>query len=124
MCSSDLVVNGIEEKQYDGAGGLVFSQNSQRLAYLAEIGEKWFAVVDSIEGKQYDAAAGLIFSPDSQRLAYFAQAGDEWFDVVDGIEGRKYSGLSEGGLAFDSASSLHYLALDGNKVYLVEETVG
>jgi hypothetical protein len=117
------VIDGKKEKHYDATASLVFSPDSHRVAYFAQTGDKWFAIVDGVEGKHYDAAGGLVFSPDSQRLAYFAQAGDDWFVIVGGIEGKHYSGLSQGSIAFDSASSLHYLALDGSKVYLVEETL-
>ena len=41
---------------------------------------------------------------------------------MDGIEGRQYDDMLEGGeIIFDSLDSLHYLAVRGNRVYLVEE---
>jgi uncharacterized membrane protein len=68
----------------------------------------------------------FIVSPDSKRVAYEAQVGNNWFVVVDGKEEKQYDGIvtiGEGRIIFDSADSIHYLALKGNKIYLVEEAV-
>ena len=47
-----MVLDGEEGNQHDyiQADSLVFSPDSQRVAYVAEVGEKQFAVVDGIEG--------------------------------------------------------------------------
>jgi hypothetical protein len=45
--------------------------------------------------------------------------------VVDGKEGKPYDGIliaKEGGI-FDSADRLHYLAVKGADIYLVEERI-
>jgi len=63
-------------------------------------------------------------SPDSQRVAYVAQVGDKQFVVVDEREGKPYDGIVRGGrIIFDSADRLHYLALKGADIYLVEERI-
>jgi hypothetical protein len=80
-------------------------------------------VIDEIEGKQYDAVGNLTFGPDSKRLAYWAKVDDKQFAVVDGVQGKQYSGQLQGGIVFDSVSSLYYLVLEGNRVYQVEETI-
>jgi len=41
---------------------------------------------------------------------------------VDGEEGKQYEGIG-GGIVFDPSDSLHYLALEGNNIFLVEESV-
>ena len=51
------VVDGKEDKAYDGIGGLVFSPDSRHVAYIAGAGAKQFVVVDGDAGKQYD---GLV----------------------------------------------------------------
>ena len=125
-----VVVDGEEQKQYDGIGasGPIFSPCSRRVAYGAQVGDKWFVVVDGKEEKQYDGImeGTPIFCPDSKRVAYGAQVGDKWFVVVDGEEGKQYDGivtLGGGKIIFDSPDSLHYLASKGNSVYLVEERI-
>jgi roadblock/LC7 domain-containing protein len=81
-----VVVDGQEEKQYDGIGatGPIFSPDSKRVAYMARLGNKRFVVVDGKEEKQYDGLAGPLFSPDSKRVAYMARLGNKIFVVVDG----------------------------------------
>jgi len=80
--------------------------------------------VDGEEGKQYDdfGTGSLIFSPDGERVAYMAGVGNKWLVVVDGEEGKQYEGIG-GGIVFDPSDSLHYLALEGNNIFLVEESV-
>jgi hypothetical protein len=65
-----VVVDGREEKQYDGIGNFtpIFSPDSKRVAYLTKLGDKQFAVVDGKEEKRYDAigVGCLLVSPDSK----------------------------------------------------------
>jgi hypothetical protein len=121
-----VVVDGKKDKPYDGIGEgtPIFSPDSRRVAYTAGASKTWFVVVDGKEDKRYDGCSILIFSPDSQRVAYRATAGNKRFVVVDGKEGKPYDDIvNRGGgrIVFDSSDSLHYLALKGNGIYLVEE---
>jgi hypothetical protein len=125
-----VVVDGKEGKQYDGIGKgyLMFSPDSKRVAYGAIAGNKPFVVVDGKEEKQYDeiAKGSLIFSPDSKRVAYGAIVGDKQFVVIDGQEKKQYDGImiiGDGRIVFDSSDRLHYLATNGNRIYLVDETI-
>ena len=122
-----VVIDGTEAKPYDGIlkDTLTFSPDSQRVAYAAQVGHKQFVVVHGTEEKPYDGIAGPpIFSSDSQRVAYVARVGDRWFMVVDGKETKPYDGIVRGGrIIFDSADRLHYLALKGADIYLVEERI-
>ena len=98
------------------------------MAYAARVGDKWLVVVDEEEGKEYDdiAQGTPIFSPDSKRVAYGAFVGDRQLVVVDGEEGKEYCGIittGGGRVIFDSPESLHYFALKGDDIYLVEERV-
>jgi flagellar hook assembly protein FlgD len=107
---------------------LTVSPDRRRVAYWAQTGNKWSVVVDGKEEKPYDSAGSPIFSPDSQRVAYRAQMGNKHFVVVDGKEGKQYDSLSIGAMEktriiFDSSDSLHYLAREGNNIYLVEERI-
>jgi Tol biopolymer transport system component len=114
-----VVVDGKEGKRYDHVMDVVFSPDSKRLAYYAHADEKYLVVVDADEGKRYDGVSGPVFSPDSKSVAYLAKRGDKWFVVVNGTEGKQYDSVL--GVTFDSDNALHYLALSGNAVYLVEE---
>jgi hypothetical protein len=96
------------------------------VAYGAWAGNKWFVVVDGKEEKKYDSIGNLIFSPDSKRVAYAAWAGNKRFVVVDGKEEKKYDGIvtiGGGKIIFDSPDSLHYLAVKGESIFLVEERI-
>ena len=118
-----VVVDGKEEKQYDGSGTTpIFSPDSKRVAYGAGVGNKRFVVVDSKEEKQYDGIAkgSIIFSPDSKRLAYGAQVGNKWFVVVDGKEEKQYDGIVKGTFIFSPDSRcVAYGAQVGNKQFVV-----
>ncbi len=67
----------------------------------------------------------LVFSPESQLVAYGARANGKWLVIVNGNEGRSYDDIItiDGGIVFDASDRLHYLAILGNQVYLVEEHV-
>ena len=125
-----VVVDGKEEKRYDGIGEgtLIFSPDSQRVAYVAGVGNKLSVVVDGKEEKRCDGIGEgtLTFSPDSQRVAYVAGVGNKWSVVVDGQEGNQYDGvivLGGGRIIFDSPDSLHYFAVKGASIHLVEERI-
>jgi len=93
---------------------------------VSRVGNKQFVVVDGKEEKQYDGImkSTPIFSPDSRRVVYAVKAGNKWFVVINGKEGKQYNGLVRGGrIVFDSPDSLHYLALKGSSIYLVEEKI-
>jgi hypothetical protein len=115
-------VDGVEGKEYDGVGGVVFSPDSQRVAYMARRGDKVLVVMDGVEGKEYDAIGVYpVFSPDSKRVAYEAKRGGKQLVAVDGVEGKEYDRFLEGSrLVFDSPSQLHTLARRGNEILRVE----
>ena len=59
-------------------------------------------------------------------MAYGAFLNDKWSVVVDGKEGKPYDGIitmGGGRIVFDSPDRLHYLAGEGEGVYLVEEKI-
>ena len=137
-----LVVDGKEGKAYDETWGVngehvVFSPDGRRVAYVAtsggkrvaywkDSGGKQFVVVDGKPGQAYDEIASVVFSPDSQHVAYGAKVGDKWVVVINGKEGQRYDNFLfyyGRGTIFDSPNSLHYLAVKGDSVYLVEETL-
>jgi Tol biopolymer transport system component len=90
-CKEVVVVNGEEGKTYDDIETLVFSPDSQKLAYRAIKEKKFLMVVNDKEvGGVYDLVWYPIFSPDSQKLAYIAQKEEKHFVVVNGKEGKAY----------------------------------
>ena len=82
-----VVVDGKEQKQYDGVGLLTFSPQGNHIAYAAKRGDKWLVVIDGKEEKQYDIVyrGGVVFdSPDS--LHYLAQRGNSIYLVKKWIK--------------------------------------
>lgn len=116
-----VVVDGKEQRKYAGivAKSMVFSPDSRHLAYAAVENGKGFVVVDGEEGPPRDDIGAPAFSPDGKHVAYPMQAGTKQFVVVDGEEGGAFDRV--GGVYFDRNDSLHYLAVRGQRIYLVED---
>jgi hypothetical protein len=53
---------------------IVFSPDSQRMAYVAKKGKNWYAIVNGEPGGKYGSidVDSMVFSPDSKRFAYYA----------------------------------------------------
>ncbi|HHT9126801.1 MAG TPA: hypothetical protein ACFYD6_13445 [Candidatus Brocadiia bacterium] len=92
-----VVIDGKEGKKYLGVSTPIFSPNSTRVVYEAEVGtNKWVVVVDGKEEKKYKGITegSLTFSPDGKRIAYEALLRGAGFlssktcVVVDGKEGK------------------------------------
>jgi Tol biopolymer transport system component len=127
-----LVVDGVAGSEYDMINNVTFSPDSRRVAYQAERVHKRFfvvqrrrglVVVDGKEGNEYEGIgeATLTFGPDSKRVAYWAQRGNRSLIVLDGLEANAYDGFLRGSeLVFDSANSLHGLALRENEIFRIE----
>ncbi len=87
-----VVVDGREEKQYDGivTDSVIFSPDSQRVAYGAGVNNKQFVVVDGKEGQPYDSivaiGGGRIVFDSADSLHYLAQKGDDIYLVEGRIE--------------------------------------
>jgi hypothetical protein len=115
---SSVVIDGKEEKQYDGIGTIVFSPDSKHTAYAAKAGDKWSVVTDGKEGKQYDSIWKIFFSPDSRHVAYAAKTDNKWFFVVDEKEGKQYENLKTVVFSPDS-KHMAYAAQAVNKWFVV-----
>ena len=122
-----MVTDGEEGKRYQALRGhpiALFSGDSKRVVYTAQTATKQVvAVVDGKEGKGYDDIVGLVFSPDGRRIAYAAKEGAKQFVVVDGKEERGYDAIvgdRQELVVFDSDDSLHYLAVRGGGLYIIE----
>jgi Tol biopolymer transport system component len=124
-----VVVNGEKQKEYRATGDntIVFSPDSQHIAYAAYDNESWFIVIDGEEQKQYEGISQAVtFSPDSRWLAYIGRTEENSYVVINRNEGKPFTGILigwGGDLIFDSADKLHYIAINGEEFYLVEETI-
>jgi hypothetical protein len=87
------VVDGEVGQQYDQVTNLIFSPDSNRVAYAARTDKKWVAVVDGQPGPQCDAVWGPAFGPDSKHVVYAQRQGKQWSVVVDGRAGAAYDVL-------------------------------
>jgi len=127
--SQFMVLDGVEQERYKGLieNSMIFSPDSQHFGYLAVgYNNKLLAVVD---GKEYPInegeAAKFCFSPDNKHFAYIVRDEGRWSVVVDGEAGKYYSNflLDERKTLFNQDGSFHYLAMQDNKIFLVEEEI-
>lgn len=115
-----VVVDGKEGREYDGAGGFVFSHDGRRFLYMGRRNLHQYVVVDGVEGATYDFVAGdsAQFSPDDTKVAYAASRAKQWFAVVNGVEGRAYDWIT--GLTFSpDGQHLSYAAKRDGRQYVV-----
>jgi Tol biopolymer transport system component len=101
---------------------IVFSPDSKRFAYSAELGDQqWTVVGDGAEGQVYDSVTIPMFSPDSRHVLHKARRGKNEFVVVDGVEGPPFAGIAYGLSPFSpDGKRVAYLArLSHNNYVLV-----
>jgi hypothetical protein len=113
--------------------GPTFSPDSQRMAYGAQLGGKWFVLVDGKAEGPYEGIVGnILFSPDSKFVAYSAKIGEKYVVVADGKKGNAFDGLVNGEIVFDTDDTFHYLGVKksrrwvwgtGRDIYLIQQTV-
>ncbi len=113
-----LVLDG---KELPAGGSPVFSPDSKRFACSRGWHGHEYIVLDGKKQKEYSSVSEtFLFSPDSKHIVYWAEEKDKQFVVVDENEGKKYDKVHEP-IVFDSDNEFHYLAVKGDKLYLVEE---
>ncbi|MHC4483553.1 MAG: TolB family protein, partial [Planctomycetota bacterium] len=102
-------------------GTAVFSPDSKRVGYPAQLDGKWFTVIDGQEQKQYNAIAEgtLTFSPDSKRLVYMAKENAGWFAVVDGKEQKQHRAMGQPPTFSPDSKHLAYAAMLEDKCLVV-----
>lgn len=93
-----VILNETKQSLYKYAKNLVFSPNSNKLAYIASRDESYrkkFVVLNEEELKEYEIISYLTFSPDSQKLAYRALEvqEEEQFMVINEVEQKHYDGI-------------------------------
>ena len=99
---------------------VLFSPDSQRVAYLASSGTKKRVYVDGkAEEIEMDfLVGGMLFSDDSKRLAYGGRRENRFFLVVDGKKGADYDALGNGGFSPDG-KHIASVAKQGDKLVIV-----
>jgi len=148
-----VVVNGalgamyeyVEGKGFGLLGEIVFSPDSQRIAYGVARGGKYSWVIDGVEGRPHDGLiAGwppdgqcvgypdhgkhawrdesLVFSPDSRHFAYAAVDAGAGVVVHDGQERARHAGIMNVPIRFSPNSGrIAYAAVDqGQCSYVVD----
>jgi Tol biopolymer transport system component len=121
-----VVIDGKESRPYKLSlripekGAIVFSPNSQRVAFVGSNGNKTFVVVDGVEGTGYDFVDNLVFSPDSQQIGYTAFDGNRGFLVTDRTEGEKYNNVDSFLFSPDSRH-IAYVAETGTQWLVVAD---
>ena len=63
----------------------------------------------------------LTWLPDSSSIVYVAAQKRRFFVVARGLEGKPYEAIDPM-IAFDGADRMRYLAFEGGRLYLIEET--
>ncbi len=116
-----MVIDGVEDKPYRDLERQpppeIFSPNSGRYAYAAQLNNKqWVLVLDGMEGPAYDYVREPQFSPNSRRILYVAGRKDEECIVVDGAEGSFFAGVS----LFSSVGS--HFSFDSKRVAFTART--
>ncbi|MGE4518090.1 MAG: hypothetical protein AB7E04_01095 [Desulfobacteraceae bacterium] len=67
------VIDGKEQKKYDGLGKIIVSSDGKNFAYRAQTGNKQFVVINGKEEKSFDGIKNdPVFSPDGKKTAYIA----------------------------------------------------
>jgi hypothetical protein len=114
-----VFINGHTHENYQGVSGLVFSPDSQHIAYVAMKKHGMIVVRDNKEiSDEYEdiSRSTPIFSPDSQHLAFGAKRGNKWFAVKDGIEEIPHNGFVAGSMTFSPDSKLAYGYFEGQLI--------
>lgn len=117
-----IVVNGQEGKPYDSLrsrfflAAPVFSPDSKMVAYPARIGEMWSVIVNGTEGPLFDE---IIAFPGGKRLFASVDSHPYYYfpEIIKSERGKR------GRIKFDYPDKIEYLALRGDVIYLVEETI-
>jgi dipeptidyl aminopeptidase/acylaminoacyl peptidase len=124
-----VVVDGVEQREYDRIEIPVFSPGGEHFAYAAGDIGRWAGVVlDGAETRATDESGfptAVTFSPNGKRVAYVERNRDHCRVVVDRVAGKAYDRVT--GLAFAADSNtLAYRArmLDRTECVVVGDAEG
>lgn len=74
---------------------LTISENENKIAYIAQLGNQYRVIVNGTNGKVYAIIKSLTISKDGSRVVYQAFKAGQWCVVDNGIEGNYYDDLRE-----------------------------
>lgn len=120
--SAKVVVDGNESTPYESVDtlSLVYSPDSQHIAYAASEHNKWFVVREGKEEEPYTKLGNYLhFSPDSQHLAYSASIDDQWSVIIDGKREGRYDQRIDFILFSPDSQHYAYIAHSGNRAFVV-----
>jgi hypothetical protein len=102
--TSFWLIDNKRGREYEGVGALLFSPDSQRVAYVGKRNHSWFLVLDGQESRAFDEIGDAFrFTPDSKPLLALARR-DRKYRLVRNLEEQA------GELEFRSTAPLLYAA--------------
>ncbi len=120
------VIDGIKLRSLPGVGKPVFSPDGKRAAYVASDGYRNFVIEGEGESEIFELVYNQpVFSPDGKHLIYSVNDGTSDRIVVDGEPGKPYKRIvnSGGSIRFSSNDTFHYMALDNDRIRIIEEKI-
>jgi hypothetical protein len=108
--------------EFPGFRPMVFSADSQHLAYSGHDEGSWFVIHDGRKGKPYENVGGPVLSRDGGHLAYAADNDEGWCVVSDGVEGKTYEKVGPPAISPDG-KHVAYVARVGGKERMVVDGV-
>ena len=121
-------IGGTPQKAYSKVISTLFSPKGKHVLYLGETGGKKIIVDNGKPLESHDGAVDqYFFSDDESLLAYIAAIGEEEMVLINGAPGNKYETIMTmggGSVIFDGIEKMHYMAIKGGKLLLVEEQLG
>jgi len=113
--------DGEEIGQYEEINSLLFSPDSEHLAFSVAKDNKGVIVYDKTELGAYDEVSSPVFSFDSNRLAYVYRNGNELFLVLDGQQSKAYVNIDSPVFSPDSEQFAYKAQLaNGNWVMVID----
>ncbi len=103
----------------------VYSPNSKRLAYIAQVSGKLCVIIDGVESQHYDKMTDtLIFSPNSNHLAFIAQIGSLKALFVDGEQHGMYPSIAAPIFSPNSEHVAYIGCLDNRRAVVLDKKQG
>ena len=123
-----VIVDGVEGPAAEEIDNLIFSPDSNHVAYsMCRAGDTWAVMYDGKPGPRYERIWGLHLGAEDS-LAYFARRGGSEFLVFNGKEGqpheraglnRTFGARATGPAISPSGGHVAYMASDGEGEYVV-----
>lgn len=87
-----VVTNGEHGRKYNRCVNLVFSPNSEHLAYAAKRDDHWFIIVDDEEFGPYESIEQdrPVFSPDGRQVGFAGCINGRWSPFINGVPCGEY----------------------------------